>query len=432
MSQMLLNQNEKQLFEDNAEPIRTSAAFCPCYHVPNTNVNNRAVIACMDWVHDHHVWLAELRLVKITSTVTVASQYQAGIFGPVNWGYILQYNIDPREGLTFEFNIKQIAFNNVLAAVLAMYIQADIVNAGLVPHGNVPQPINSIFLGMGAADFVNYFAAFLAKRYSQYNTAYLGTELPQQWMFLFGGTDQTYFAVDAPGYTLPTEITEICGRLLGYECPIKRKGRVLEVMFPILVGYQGPLYNANPFDIVAPSISIASFVNLLYPAANFATYVFGAGTNSKYPLDMGSTNYAKFMGTTPATLRTGVNSIEVLEDQNFPVSPALGTMDNPMFPNMYFTAIVEPVDVTQMTYDPICTADVFSLTNKFAFDPNMMLKMVRVLPIAIVQEDEIPDYTAISNETKSMELDTTVGKMAGTEIASVSNFILVILVRLLK
>jgi len=179
------------------------------------------------------------------------------------------------------------------------------------------------------------------------------------------------------------------------------------------------VFNANSLDITGSSMSVVTALNLLYPNVTFNPYVFGAAITSKYPFNADGTTYSKFIGSIPSQVRQSVSSVMSFASQNFTTSPALASAESLTETEMYYTVICNPIQDTD--FDFACTLVAHSITNKWAFDPNAVLSIVRVLPIAILTRDELANYTVISDETKSLDMHTTIGEMAMLADAGVTN-----------
>jgi hypothetical protein len=419
VTSMVMNQSEVQLVGDSRQITPTVAAFSQCIGLGNTANSTTAVAISRDQVRGHHLWLSELQLVPLSSGIGIGNFFSRCHNGPVVFGYIIQYGIDPWQGVHFRIIPKQISISSILLSILEMFLQADMINGAVVPHGVVNQVPSSLILGMGAADFVQYVFSFLVKRYSQYNTVYQGTALYNPYSYLVGGSDQTYYPFDAFGMSIPNTIVESLARLDCFELPVSKKGNFVEVRLPVLCGFSGTLFNANSLDVIGASTSVATALNLLYPNVTFGTYVFGAAITSKYPFTADGTTYSKFIGSIPSQVRQSVSSVMSFASQNFTTSPALASAESITETEMYYTVICNPIVDTD--FDNACTLTSHSITNKWAFDPNAVLSIVRILPIAIATRDELTDYTVISNETKSLDVHTTIGEMAMLSDAGVNN-----------
>jgi len=338
------------------------------------------------------------------------------------FGYIVQYGLDPWDGVVFKFKPKQLSASQLVLGVLAMFLQADIINSDIPPHGAGAQSATSLLLGFGAADFIQYILGFVVRRFSQNNVVYYGTRLPQNSdVYLMGGDDSCYLPMDAVGFPLPSQIVEDMARVVMFELPMNNSAKVVEIRLPILCGFGGKLFNANPLDTTVPSMSVNSLLELMYPNATFTPYVFGAAYSSKYPLSMNFTTYSKFFGSTPAAVRRQVGSMMSFSSQNFPTSAALANVEEMDETLLYYTAVAEPYDGPPTTYDYACLLNVHSLVNKYAFDPRHALNDTRSMPLAICQRQLMSLYTLSFDETKSMDFDTTVGVMTMLQEVNVTN-----------
>jgi len=251
---------------------------------------------------------------------------------------------------------------------------------------------------------------------------YYGTRLPQDSIaYLAGGSDQTYAPFDALGYPLASQLIEDMARIVMFELPMSRNAKRIEIRFPILCGFGGKEFNANPLDIVGPSISAASALTLMYPDATWGTYVFGAAFSAKYPLTFASTNYSKFYGSTPSGLRRQVGSMFSFSSQNFPTGSAMANIDSMDETLLYYTAVASPYTGAPTTFDYATSLGVHSLVNKYAFDPRHALNDTRTLPLAVCDISLISEYTISYDETKSMDIDSSVAVLAMQQEMNVNN-----------
>jgi hypothetical protein len=418
---MCMNQSEVQLTQDTGAITPTTAAFCQLYPVINEANLSTAVISAKDSIRPWHHWLAELRLAESTGGISVGKQYVTGHSGPVVFGYIVQYGLDPWENVSFLIKPKQISLSQIILAMLSMFLQADIINNEVPPHGSLSQTPSSLLLGFGASDFLQYVASFVTKRFSQFNTVYFGMPLLQDNIYLAGGSDQTYLPYDALGFPLPTELVENMARVVAFELPTSSNGKFVEVRLPILVGIGGVEFNGNPLDLVSATVSVASVVNLMYPNVTVGTYVYGAAYSSKYPLTFAATNYSKFFGSVPAASRQQVGSILSFSSQNFPLTSALANVEDIDETMLYYTAVVQPYSGDSTSFDYACTLTVHSVVNKYAFDPRHAINDIRICPIAVFPKVDMSEYTVTFDETKSLDMDTLLGLIAVLFEVNVSN-----------
>jgi len=423
MTAMCMNQSEVQMKKDTGSITPTVAAFMPVYPFPNNANETVALVTCADSVAGHHVWLSELRVVVPSNGgIEIGKHFTRCHTGPVVWGYIIQYGLDPWEGVNFQFKPKQISVSQILLSILTMFLQADIINAGTPPHGNPVQDPDSLILGFGAADFANYVLSLVVKRFSQQNTVYFGTKLPQDSsVWLAGGSDQTYAPFDALAYPLASQIIEDMARIVMFELPMSKNAKQVEIRMPLLCGFGGKEFNANPLDISGPSMSVTSALSLMYPNATWQTYVFGAAYSSKYPVTFAPTTYSKFFGSTPAGLRRQVGSMFGFSSQNFPTGSAMANVDNMDETLLYYTVVASPYSGQPTTFDYATSLGVHSMVNKYAFDPRHALNDTRTLPLGICELAAMWEYTISFDETKSMDFSTSVAVLAMQQELNVNN-----------
>jgi hypothetical protein len=407
VSDMCNNQSEVQLCPDDGGITPTIAAFCNRYTTPNAANNTVGVIVAKDTIAPQYHWLAELGIAQNSSEFDIGKHHYTSHSGPVVWGYIVQFGLDPYEGRVYRIKVKQIPVAQLVSEMLTMFLQADLLNQfETLPHGNVVQnPTDSSLLGVGAADFIQYAMSFLCKRYSQYNAIWAGSPMPQSDFYLAGGSDQTYMPLDALNFSFPTQIVEDLARLVTFELP-SRNLKYVDVRLPVLVGYVGRDFNANPLDVSGPSISVSSALTQMYPNVTWPNWVFGASYTSLYPLTLAATTYAKFIGSTPSASRRQIGSDLAWFNQFFPLTAVNANVEELDETLLYYTVVCTPHSSQTLTFDLTMTLQCHSMVNKYAFDPRHTLQDIRTMPIAVFPLEFISDYTSSYDEVKSLDMET--------------------------
>jgi len=284
-----------------------------------------------------------------------------------------------------------VSLTDLLAHLCTTMVGRDIFQTGNNIIGTYTQSTTSMALGFGPGQFIQY-VSYLIARFRMSNTVLITTEPPQQGMFYVPPGSKTWFPTDDVSVSFPQVVIESLSKLAPIIRPLTRGSDGKETGHELRIPYlfmNGPKTYPNPLDnsTTLPSNSLLSIFKALFPNATCSVFNFGSLGGFPNILDITFPGpEAFFYGPGCTTAKNAVSDAFAVAGQNMTMyswAANIDTLGETL--NYYYTVVSDP-NRTDLSWDNVSQCSRNFVANKFAFDPNEIDNITRILPVFYVTE----------------------------------------------
>jgi hypothetical protein len=412
MAQLMQQNGAVTLFTfDAVKPIRTAAAFAQ-----KRPFSTSAYPTVCNLISEVSVKSKDYKYASIG--LASAAQQRAGKFTYTIVDGPAQLMFEVHENRSYGFlNVVPVpvALTDILAHLCTFIIARDIYQNGNNVVGSYVQSLTSMALAFGPGQFLQYISYIIA-RYRLANTVLITTLLPQPFMQYVPPGSKTWFPTDDVAVNFPQTLIESLSKLCPIIRPIKRgydgKEAGHELRIPFLY-MNGQKTYANPLDNgpSSPSNSLLSLFKVLFPNATCSAFNFGSVGGFPNTLDISFLGpECFFYGPGCTNAKNAVSDAFSVAGQNMTMYPSQANIDEIGETLAYYVNIVCKPDRSDLTFDCIVTSDRKFVANTFAFDPNEIDNISRMLPTIYISQldtdtslETLLPYLTMTNTTVSMK-----------------------------